>query len=529
MLSTVSIALLTLATSVSAFVQGDCASLKDPALFLLSKTISPNAALACKGSELQLKNAGRYWGKQHGRNSSVVVYPLTAKDVSLAVLSSWATPLGKDLAFVSGAHAQTGASSAENGFLIDLSWMNSTEVLSKVQVDDVFIENAIAYQPGATWGKIQTDTGGSGWTAVGARMSSVGAGGFSTGGGIGFLAGSYGYAIDRLQAMEVVLMDGRIVTATRTNRYSDLFWALQGGNGQFGVVTKFWQSAVLEPSVSKVGIYYIDSSSSAAAIASTINFFNTNADPFALMYFTLAYATLPGQPTSLGPKLLLTLLQFPDPTDPSQRSFNETFAPVLANLTISSGRNLELPYSRLTAVLDPLFPYGFRRGFYGPQIRNVSTEYLTSAYEKYNSHVASLVAAGETPATAFWALQYMFPGLNGNLPPSNEATAWPHASSAHQTLFSPAWNKESNDATVLGDNDWFNQITYKEQEKWGGAPTYDYPNYMSPKVKASRVFGGNVKRLVAVKEKYDPDCRLHQGRVFATRECVRDGVANFFE
>jgi len=105
----------------------------------------------------------------------------------------------------------------------------------------------VEYEGGSDWLGVQTATNGSGYMAVGARPSTVGVGGFSNGGGIGFLAGAYGYAIDSLRAMEIFLLSGKIVYATKTNAYSDLFWALQGGSGQFAIGTKFYQEAAPEP------------------------------------------------------------------------------------------------------------------------------------------------------------------------------------------------------------------------------------------------------------------------------------------
>lgn len=72
-------------------------------------------------------------------------------------------------------------------------------------------------------------------------------GGFSTGRGIGSMSNAYGYAIDRLVALEIVLPSEELVFATKTNQNSDLFWAFQGGSGQFGIVTKFYQKAFRTP------------------------------------------------------------------------------------------------------------------------------------------------------------------------------------------------------------------------------------------------------------------------------------------
>ncbi|GAB7338882.1 hypothetical protein MBLNU457_5565t2 [Dothideomycetes sp. NU457] len=522
--SSVAIA-FTCASVVSAFVQGNC-TVTDPSLRWLANRLSPQAAIACRGEPLQLKNAGRYWGEQYGKNASVVVYPITKEDVSYAVQASNRSPLGRDFAFVCGAHSMTGASSA-TGIIIDLSWMNTTEILHNVTVGDTTIGTAVAYQGGATWGGVNNATYGSGYCAVGARVSNVGAGGFSTGGGIGFLAGTYGYSIDRLRAMEVVLMSGQIICATKTNQYSDLFFALQGGGGQFGIVTKFYQEAAREPLVSEISIWTVANSSVEQAKQNTVDWFNNNDDPYSLMYYALAYVPQNLVAGPYGIQNVLVGLRFGNPTNTDQKDFNATFAPLLANLEIASQASYSLPYAFLTDALDGFFPYGFRRGFYGPQTTNISVDYLSKISATYDSYIASQLSKGDPVPTALWALQYMYPGLNGNLPPSDSATAWPHSVAGHQTLFSPAWNLPSDDSIVDNATMVFNQITHDQQKKVGPVLA-DYPNYISPGDTGRLVYGDNIERLIQIKAKYDPHCRIHNGRVFASPACLRQGKANLF-
>ena len=130
-----------------------------------------------------------------------------------------ASPKGKDFAFVCGAPSMTIASSAN---VIDLPWLNETKIIPDYDVD-ARKSRVVEYERGSDWLGVQKATNGSGYIAVGARASSVGVGGFSTGSGIGFLADTYGYATDRLHAMEIVLLSGRIAYASKSNAYSDLF------------------------------------------------------------------------------------------------------------------------------------------------------------------------------------------------------------------------------------------------------------------------------------------------------------------
>jgi len=168
-----------------------------------------------------------------------------------------------------------------------------------------------------------------------------------------------------------------------------------------------------------------------------------------------------------------------------------------------------------------------RRGFWGPQAVNVSSQYLKNAELALSDHVNTLVQRGEFPATALWLIQYMSPGLNGNLPKSNADTAWPHAVAGHQTLFSPAWSLASDDSLAVQANNVLNLLTYA-QEALVGPALADYPNYISPGASESRVWGDNVERLIDIKQKYDPDCTIHSGRVFASSGCIRGGWANIF-
>jgi len=192
-------------------------------------------------------------------------------------------------------------------------------------------------------------------------------GGFSTGGGIGFLAGPYGFAVDRLVAVDVVLpVTGKMVTATAFNQYSDLFWALRGGGGQFGIVTNFYQKAAPEPTVVTVSVYYIDSKSVDESQQNVADFFKKNNDPFAVVYY--GYGFYPDNlldpnpaPSSFALRTILITLWFGNPLDPQQKSANATFGNLLTNLSFDISSSYNFDYVQLYLLADSLFPYGFRR------------------------------------------------------------------------------------------------------------------------------------------------------------------------
>jgi FAD/FMN-containing dehydrogenase len=540
--------IILLTTSIaSAFIQGECIK-HDFALTRLASQLSPGAAISCRHSPLQEYNANRYWGKQYSKIATLVVFPLTRDDVSYAVQAASSSTLGQDFAFVGGGHGQTNASST-SGFLIDLSWMNTTKILHNVKLGDVRVSTAIAYQGGATWKQVTDTTTNTGFTAVGARVGDVGVGGFSSGGGIGFLAGAYGYPIDRIRALEVVLMSGKVVLATRTNKYSDLFWAIQGGGGQFGIVTTFYQEAVPEPTSSDFGIWIVARDSWEQARHNTVEFFGSNNDPFSLMYYSLGYYPEHLTTGSLATTMVIVGIRFADPRSQSastpdaygdttnitkssgqprkQMSFNATFSRLLHGLDLKQASIHNVPYGQATELSAPFFPYGYRRGFWGPQTSKVTASYLTATSNSMETYINQSLTRGEIPKSAVWVLQYMYPSQNGYGPASDSDTAWPHAQSAHQTLFSPAWRFAEDDGFVMQHNDVLDKITHDHQASVGPFVA-DYPNYISPKADGHRVWGNNVERLIRIKTKYDPQCRIHQGRVFASEACIVNGWANIF-
>ena len=230
----------------------------------------------------------------------------------------------------------------------------------------------------------------------------------------------------------------------------------------------------------------------------------------------------------LASRTLLTALRFGNPKDPSQKDFNAKFASLLSGLEFTSPPvTFQTAYSDATLLVDPFFPEGFRRGFYGPQTSKITTSYLAQITNEFGSWITSILKSGDIPTSAVFVLQYMFPGLNGNLPKSNDATGWPHAEAGHQTLFSPGYSKAKNDELTLKDTAAFNKITHDHQAAVGGTIA-DYPNYISPDSTGRQVWGANVPRLIQVKQKYDPFCRIHNGKVFATETCKFRGFANVF-
>ncbi|MBC6936651.1 MAG: FAD-binding oxidoreductase [Chloroflexi bacterium] len=162
------------------------------------------------------------------RRPALIVRPVDAFDVSQVV--SLARETGMELAIRSGGHSLAGFSTSEGGIVLDLSLMKGLEIN---------VEERTAWaEAGLTAGEYTLAAAKYGLATGFGDAASVGLGGLTTGGGIGYLVRKYGLTIDNLLAARVVTADGEI-RYTDAETHPDLFWAIRGGGGNFGVVTHF--------------------------------------------------------------------------------------------------------------------------------------------------------------------------------------------------------------------------------------------------------------------------------------------------
>ena len=147
-----------------------------------------------------------------------------------------------------GGHNVAGSAVSDGGMTIDLSRMRG------VRVDRA--ESTVRVEGGATWADVDRETQLFGLAAPGGVVSTTGVAGLTLGGGYGHLRSKYGLASDNVRSMEVVTADGQVRTANAAQN-PDLFWALRGGGGHFGVVTSFeFELKEVGPEVMGLGVIY---------------------------------------------------------------------------------------------------------------------------------------------------------------------------------------------------------------------------------------------------------------------------------
>src|SRR3979409_2703762 len=160
------------------------------------------------------------------RRPAVVTRPVNAGDVIAAV--NFAREGHLPLAIRGGGHSVPGFGTCDDGVVIDLSRMRAVRVNPE--------KRTARAEGGATWGDFNAATNAFGLATTGGIISTTGVAGLTLGGGIGYLARGFGLSCDNLVSADVVTADGKFLIASAKEN-EDLFWALRGGSGNFGVVT----------------------------------------------------------------------------------------------------------------------------------------------------------------------------------------------------------------------------------------------------------------------------------------------------
>lgn len=173
-------------------------------------------------------DARAIWNGSVDQRPTAIVRCVTETDVQAAIRS--ARMQGLPIAVRSGGHSMAGFGTCEGGMVIDLSPMREIEIDAERKVARI--------EPGLTWLEVARALSAYGLALTSGDMGSVGVGGLTLGGGIGFMTRKFGLTVDHLRSARVVTADSEVVT-TNAEMNPDLFWALRGGGGNFGIVTSF--------------------------------------------------------------------------------------------------------------------------------------------------------------------------------------------------------------------------------------------------------------------------------------------------
>jgi FAD/FMN-containing dehydrogenase len=404
--------------------------------------------------------------------------PVNAGDVIAAV--NFAREGGFDLAIRGGGHSVPGFGTYDGGVVVDLSRMRG------VRVDP---ENRTARaEGGATWGDFNAATYAFGLATTGGIISTTGVGGLTLGGGIGYLARGYGLSCDNLISADVVTADGKFVVASDKEN-EDLFWALRGGGGNFGVVTSF-EFRVHPVKDIYGGPMFFELEHVPDILDWYRHYIKTAPEEMgAFPAFQIA-PPLPFIPENRhGEPFVALIACWAGPIDEGARALKpfHDVAPVVAEFVGP------MPYPALNSAFDALVPPGLQHYWKANFVKELTDASIAAHLE----HGAKLPAVNSTIHI------YPINGAVHRVGPDQTAFAYRDANFA--TVIAGMWpDPTQNKANIQWVRDYYD-ATAPHSESGG------YINFMAEddqgRIKDN--YRGNYQRLVDVKRKYDPNNLFH--------------------
>lgn len=404
-----------------------------------------------------------------------LIYPCTdAGDVAHAIAAAGQT--GLKVCVKGGGHNIAGTAVADGALMVDLSDMN------RVTID---AENRLAHvEGGALWRDFDMAAQAHGLATPGGIVSSTGVAGLTLGGGFGWQARKHGLAIDNLLSAHIVLSDGQSVTASAT-QHADLFWALRGGGGNFGVVTSFtFRLHPLGPEVLFGPTFFAldDAKTVLTAYAKTASALPQDACVWANI---MTAPPVPVLPESVHGQTVLTLMQSYIGT-PSEGHAH--LDPLYGGVTPLGSALAPRPFTEAQGFLDPAYDHGMRN-YWRSHNHNAITPGLIDTL---------LDLAPDLPTPESELLICQLGGAVADVPA--DATAFPHRAVPFMSTPGVRWKDKADDARVTG---WLKAASARIAEH---AAPGAYSNFIAETDGPVRdSYGDNLTRLARIKQHYDPD------------------------
>ena len=426
------------------------------------------------------------WNGAVDRRPRLIARCSGSTDVASAVRFARAHDL--EIAVRGGGHNVAGTAVCDDGIVIDLSTMRSVSV-------DPTSRTAVV-QGGALWGDVDHQTQAHGLATTGGIVGHTGVAGLTLGGGLGWLMRKHGLTVDNLLAAEVVTAEGSIVPAS-ADENSDLFWALRGGGGNFGVVTSFrFELHAVGPTVMAGPVFWAAD------------------DTIEVLRFYRDYVA--GGPDELSTVVRLgTVPPFPDISEDLH------FRPAIAVASCYAGdvaegeravRDLRRfgtplvdlvepkPYVAHQRAIDETVPHGWHYYWKATNLSGLSDGVI--------SVVADHAYTASSPRS--YAVMFHMGGAVSRIP--HDATAYAGRDVAHNIVIEGVWLPEESGEHATAETAWARGFLQALDPHRKGV----YVNFLDSDDDTSRVrdaYGDHIyRRLAEVKAKYDPDNAFHHNK-----------------
>ena len=406
------------------------------------------------------------WNGMIDKRPAVIAECADASDVAVAV--NFARENNLVVAVRGGGHNVAGHATCDDGIVIDLTPMKNVTV-------DIGRRTAVA-EGGVTWGDYDKETQRHGLASPGGAISTTGIAGLTLGGGFGWLSRSYGLACDNLISAEIVTANGEVLTASAEEN-PDLFWAIRGGGGNFGVVTRF------EYRLQEVGELY----------AGLILYPRDRAGEFMRVYSEWT-AKAPDEVASMaaflhspdGDPVVGAIVVYHGPKDEGER----VIAPVRSLGSPALDDITPKPYTSVQQVLDDGFPRGLRNYWKSTYLAELGEQCLDILVDHANRAPTTWCVVG---------LEHMMGGAVARV--GEDDTAFANRDAIYSLLILGRTDDPAGDGAV---REWVRGL-WKAVEPYstGGV----YVNYMGQD-EAERIgeaYGtDHYARLAKIKNQYDP-------------------------
>ncbi|SFK81267.1 FAD/FMN-containing dehydrogenase [Halogranum rubrum] len=385
---------------------------------------------------------------------------------------------GLDVAIRSGGHSGPGLALADDGLVLDLSPMKGIRVDPDTQT--------VRVEPGCVWGDVDHATHAFGLATVSGVIATTGVGGLALGGGHGYLTRKYGLTIDNLLSADVVVADGRLVHASEDEN-PDLFWALRGGGGNFGVVTSFeFQLHPVETVVAGPLFWPLD------RLEETMRWYREWLPQLPEdVYAFYLVAEVPGDPFPAEIHgehvcgLMWCCLGDEDEAESFLQQARDVAEPLFEHVD-------EMPYPVLQSMFDGLYPPGDQWYWKGDFVRDLSDEAIAE-HRRF--------ADVPTPKSTM----HLYPIDGAVHDVGDDETAWNYRDATWSMVIAGVDPDPANREKI---SEWATQYWEALHPHSAGG---SYVNFMmeegDDRIRAT--YGDNYERLQRVKAEYDPDNVFH--------------------
>jgi FAD/FMN-containing dehydrogenase len=422
---------------------------------------------------------------------ALVVQPATAGDVAAAVAFARINKLL--ISIKGGGHNIAGTSMAPGGLTLDMSRMRNITVDAQAKLAHV--------GPGCRLQDVDRATQEHGLATVLGFISEVGVGGLTLGGGLGYLARRFGWTVDNLEEVDIVTADGQIRTANRSEN-ADLFWALRGGGGNFGVVTRFtYRLHEVGPMV--YGGLIAWPFERADEILSAYRQITTEAPRELAVWLVLINAPpMPFVPEEWhGRRICAMVVCYSGALDQT----DEALAPIRALDEPIIDVLQQWPYTEQQSFLDDTEPKGAH--YYW------KTDYLAELSDEMLSTTRDLFAECPIPGAELGLLH-----LGGALNEHDEADGAVGNRDARYVMGTLGmWEPDEPNGDMF--TRWVRDAGTKLRPFTTGRTYINFHTADEGDDRIRETYGDNFNRLVAIKKKYDPD------NLFRVNRNIRPGDA----